>query len=221
MHRSHSKSVSVAQALLCFLGFASTALGQSKSSRVFTNDDLSVNSPVQASDEPLPAGDSKGAPYVPTPMLVLDRMLEIANVNATDVVYDLGSGDGRIVLRAAQRFGAQSVGIEIERTLVQESKDKAQEMKLEGLAKFYQGDVFVADLSPATVVTIYLLPEMLKDLRPHLEKKLRPGTRVVVHDMPIPIWKPSREDSVQVAGRAHAIYFYTIPEAFRKPQPQQ
>jgi SAM-dependent methyltransferase len=194
---------------------------QQEGKRVYTNDDFPAGTPVTASgDGPQAVAGEPGekvAPFVPTPMEIVDKMLELAEVKPSDTVYDLGSGDGRIVLRAAERFGAKAVGVEIDHGLVRESLDKAAEMKLDKLVTIIEGDLFKTDLKPATVVTIYLLLSTNDRLRPILERDLKPGTRVVAHDIRIPGWEPSLEEEVTVGGGVHYVYLYHIPNAFRKP----
>jgi predicted RNA methylase len=153
-------------------------------------------------------------------MEIVDKMLEIAEVTSKDVVYDLGSGDGRIVLRAAERFGAKAVGVEIDPGLARESTNKAKDMKLEQLVSIIEGDLFQTDLKPATVITVYLLLSTNDRLRPILEKDLRPGTRVVAHDIRIPGWEPSVDQEVTVGGGIHYVYLYRIPDAFQKRAPR-
>lgn len=148
-------------------------------------------------------------PYVPTPPDVVEKMLELAHVTSNDVVYDLGSGDGRIVIMAAQKFGAHAVGIELDPKLYEESSKKIEELKLEKQAKIIHDDMFESNFHPATVVTLYLLTLVNERLRPVLEKQLRPGTRVVSHDFEIHGWKP--EKVVQVTssnGLSHTLYLY-------------
>jgi len=192
--------------------------------RVYTNDDFPVSEAppsTNGTDSGQPAaGPSRGervAPYVPTPMEIVDKMLEIASVTASDVVYDLGSGDGRIVLRAAEKFGARAVGVEIDHGLAVESTEKTKEMKLDKLVTIIEGDLFQTDIRPATVVTIYLLLSTNDRLRPLMEKDLRPGTRVVAHDIRIPGWEATREATFNVGTVPHVVYLYEIPGAFRKP----
>ena len=198
---------------------------ESQGKRVYTNDDFPSGQavPPERADGPQPVAGQPGekaAPFVPTPMEIVDKMLELAEVKASDVVYDLGSGDGRIVLRAAERFGAKAVGVEIDHGLVRESLDKAAEMKVDKLVTIIEGDLFKTDLKPATVVTIYLLLSTNERLRPIMERDLRPGTRVVAHDMRIPGWEASLEEEVTVGGGIHYVYLYHIPNAFRRPTPR-
>jgi SAM-dependent methyltransferase len=122
-----------------------------------------------------------GVRYLPTPENVVEAMLRLAAVGPADVVYDLGSGDGRIPIAAAQRFGARGVGIEIDPALVQVSREHARSAGVESSVRFVEGDLFEADLREATVVTLFLLPGMNIDLIPKLKAELRPGARVVSH----------------------------------------
>jgi protein-L-isoaspartate O-methyltransferase len=204
---------------------AETGQQSSGEKRVYTNDDFPASKGESTEEEmgedegaqpvPGPQGE-RAAPFVPTPMEIVDRMLDIAGTKPNDVVYDLGSGDGRIVLRAAERFGSRAVGVELEHRLAVESAAKAKEMGLDKLVTIIEGDLFQTDLSPASVVTVYLLLSTNDRLRPILEKQLRPGTRVVAHDIRIPGWKAAREEEVKIGLGIHYIYLYEIPGAFRE-----
>jgi SAM-dependent methyltransferase len=147
------------------------------------------------------------APYVPTPPAVVAKMLELARVTKDDVVYDLGSGDGRIVIMAAQRFGARGVGVEIDPQLVGEAHENAQRAGVADRVHFLLQDLFETDLRAATVVTLYLMESVNLQLRPKLWRELRPGTQVVSHDFTMGDWPP--EQIVSVDG--HRIYAWTIP----------
>jgi SAM-dependent methyltransferase len=155
-----------------------------------------------------PTSSDPDVPYVPTTMPVVDRMLELAEVTGDDVVYDLGSGDGRIVIRAAERFGARGVGIEIDSALVQEARQNAEEAGVADRVTFRQGDLFEADISEATVVTLYLLPTVNLRLRPKLFEELAPGTRIVSHDFDMDDWE--HEERVEVGD--DAVFRWTIPD---------
>lgn len=157
---------------------------------------------------PSPTKTKKDVPYVPTPQEAVEGMLDLAQVTDEDVVYDLGSGDGRIVLAAARR-GARAVGIDLDADLVERSRASAREAGLESRATFHHGDIFEVDLSEATVVTMYLLPAVNLELRPKLLKELRPGARVVSHDFDMEDWKPDKQ--VEVARRT--LYLWTIPKS--------
>jgi SAM-dependent methyltransferase len=150
------------------------------------------------------------APYVPSPQKIVERMLELAEVKRTDTVYDLGSGDGRIIITAAERFGARAVGVEIDPELVQKSEARLRELSLENRARVIQGNLLEVDLSPASVVTLYLLTSANKMLRPNLEQSLKPGSRVVSHDFQIDGWTPLKTERVRGDGRTHTIYVYEI-----------
>jgi len=147
-------------------------------------------------------------PYVPTPQEVVDAMLKVANVQKSDKLYDLGSGDGRIVVTAAQRFGTRGVGVDLDPARVREANANAQQAGVTDLVEFRQQDLFETDLKEATVVTLYLLPEINLRLRPKLLKELKPGTRIVSHAFDMGDWKP--EKVVRVNGRT--VYFWTVPE---------
>lgn len=155
--------------------------------------------------------------YVPTPQPVVDKMLELARVTKDDLVYDLGCGDGRIVVTAAKRYKARAVGFDIDPVRVKEARANVKKNKVEHLVSIEQKDIFTLDLSPASVVTLYLLPKLNDRLVPQLEK-LAPGSRVVSHDFSITGIVPVRELSLRPSGQDddHEIYFYTIP--FQKKQ---
>jgi outer membrane protein assembly factor BamB len=151
------------------------------------------------------------APFVPTPQVVVDRMLLIADIKKSDIVYDLGSGDGRIVVTAARTYGVQSVGIEIDRGLVADSRKFAEKEDVSELARFEQQDLFEADFNKANVVTVFLFPQLLKRLLPKLNQ-LAPGTRVVSHQFEIPGVKPKKTVELRTPdGELHTIYLYTVP----------
>jgi SAM-dependent methyltransferase len=145
--------------------------------------------------------------YVPTPPEVVDAMLKVAEVKSGDVVYDLGSGDGRIVITAAQRYGVRGVGIDIDPQRIAEARENAEQVSVTHLVTFREEDLFKADFSEATVVTLYLLPSLNLKLRPRLWKELKPGTRVVSHAFDMGDWKP--EQTLNVDGRM--VYFWRIP----------
>jgi SAM-dependent methyltransferase len=151
-------------------------------------------------------------PYIPTPELVVDRMLELARVGRNDVVYDLGCGDGRIVIAAARRHGAHAVGFDIDPARVAEARRNVAAAGVEHLVRIEQRDVFELDLTPATVVTLYLLPELNVRLLPQLER-LRPGARIVSHDFDIAGVVPSQTLALRPdpAEPAHDIYFFETP----------
>lgn len=147
--------------------------------------------------------------YVPTPQSVVDAMLKMANVTKNDVVYDLGCGDGRIVVTAAKQFGARGVGIDIDPQRIKESNANAEAAGVTDRVKFSNADIFAdsTNLSEATVVTLYLLPSLNVKLIPKLMRELKPGTRIVSNSFDMGEWEP--EKTMEVDGRM--IYFWTIP----------
>jgi len=140
-------------------------------------------------------------PFITTPPEIVERMLELAGTRPDDVVIDLGSGDGRIVIAAAQKFGARGLGIELDGALVQKSRDNARSAKVEEKATFMQGDVLVADISRATVVTVYLLPALMAKLQSRFIDELAPGTRVVSHAFAMAGWAPDHSETVRLKAR--------------------
>jgi len=147
--------------------------------------------------------------FVPTPNEVVDKMLDMAKVTAKDVVYDLGCGDGRIVITAAQKYGARSVGIDIDPTRIKEAQANAKAAKLGDKVRFIEADLFDADIGEATVVTLYLLTRLNEKLKPKLLKELKPGTRIVSHAFDMGDWAP--EQKAQVA--ASNVYLWRIPKS--------
>jgi len=137
----------------------------------------------------------KDVPYVPTPDNVVKAMLDLAKVGANDTVYDLGCGDGRIVVAAAKR-GARATGFDIDPARIHEAEANAQSARVDGRAKFEQRNLFDVDLTPASVLTLYLLPSVNMKLRPKIREQLKPGSRVVSHSFDMEDWKPDREESV-------------------------
>ncbi|AUB39924.1 Methylase of polypeptide chain release factors [Nostoc flagelliforme CCNUN1] len=147
-------------------------------------------------------------PYVPTPQAVVDAMLKVAKVGKNDLLYDLGSGDGRIVNTAAQKFGTQGFGIDIDPQRIKEANENAQKAGVTDRVKFVQQDLFKTDFSKATVVTLYLLPEINLRLRPKLLSELKPGTRIVSHAFDMGDWKP--DQTLTVEGKT--IYYWVVPK---------
>ena len=145
--------------------------------------------------------------FVPTPNEVVDKMLEMAKVTSKDVVYDLGCGDGRIVITAAQKYGARAVGIDIDPKRIAEARANAKAAKVTDKVRFIEGDLFEADISEATVVTLYLLTRLNEKLKPKLLKDLKPGTRVVSHAFDMGDWAP--ESKAQVG--ASSVFLWRIP----------
>jgi SAM-dependent methyltransferase len=174
---------------------------------------LLLAGPDVGSAQPMADSTDKDVLYVPTAPSVVRTMLEVGGVTEGDVVYDLGSGDGRIPIMAAKEFGAWGVGLEIDSALVAEARREAQMQGLFGKVKFLQKDLFNADLSKATVVTLYLGPGINVMLRPKLLRELDPGDRIVSHDFRMGEWAP---DSTVAAGRGNTgnetVYLWIVPE---------
>ncbi len=150
-------------------------------------------------------------PYVPSKPEVVSSMLRMAKVTKDDILYDLGCGDGRIVITAAQLFGTRGVGIDIDPQRIRESKENAVAAKVEHLVKFIEQDLFQADFHEASVVSLYLLTSVNLRLRPILLRQLRPGTRIVSHNYAMDTWKPDDSAVVMVNDQSHTVYFWVVP----------
>ena len=155
-----------------------------------------------------PAKKQPDVVYVPTPQPVVEAMLELARVRPTDVVYDLGSGDGRIVITAARKYGARGVGVEMDPLLIKKARENAAAAGVTGRVRFVSGDLFATDLRPASVVTLYLLQSINERLRPKLVRELRPGARVVSHVFNMgPEWPPDQTITVDRSR----VFLWSIP----------
>lgn len=151
-------------------------------------------------------------PYVPTHQTIVDEMLKMAEVTGDDVLYDLGSGDGRIPITAAQRFGTRGVGVDLNPVRIKEANENATKAKVTDKVKFINGDLFEMDFSEATVVTLYLLPSVNMELRPKI-LQLKPGTRVVSHNYSMGDWEPEQTKKITTPdGYEHTVYFWRVPE---------
>ena len=206
MHGRHIKKLFFVSIGILTLGIASCKPNaQAKNKTVET-----ASSPpaVQVQD------NQADVPFVPTPNEVVEQMLKMANVSKGDVVFDLGSGDGRIPIAAVQKYAAKrAVGVEINPDLVKQSQENAKQAGVSDRVEFLQQDLFKTDLSDANVVTLYLLPDVNLKLRPKLFKELKPGTRVVSHAFNMGDWKPEQEQQVSAAnGRTYTLYKWTIPQ---------
>ena len=164
------------------------------------------------------AKDHIAGPYVPTPWVIVDEMLKLADIRADDVVYDLGSGDGRLVITAAKRFKARGVGIELQPELIELANAGAKKEDVADRVKFVQGDLFETDIREATVVMLYLLPQFVTRLVPRFLSELRPGTRIVSHDYPLVPWPPDKDVSMDVPEKEFIsgtswtrLYYYVVP----------
>ena len=152
------------------------------------------------------------APFIPSPQVLVEKMLEVAAVKPGETVYDLGAGDGRIVITAAQKHQANAVGIELDRVLCESASQRIRELGLEEKVKIVHGNFLKEDLSPADVVTLYLLTNANVIVRPNLEKYLKPGARVVSLDFEVRGWQPMMTHHVVVGGMKHKIFLYERPK---------
>ena len=151
------------------------------------------------------------APFVPTPQDVVDRMLKLAEVNSEDVIYDLGCGDGRIVITAAKDFGARGVGVDIELYWIEQSQANAEQAGVEHLVTFKQEDALTVDLSPATVLTLYLVEWATAKLRPIITSSVKEGTRIVSHNYSVNGWPPAKvEKFVDASGKSRTLYLWIV-----------
>jgi protein-L-isoaspartate O-methyltransferase len=152
----------------------------------------------------------KLAPYYPTPETIVQKMLELGGLKPGEKMFDLGSGDGRIVVMAARKFRAQAVGIEIDRDLYRQSMDRIRKLGLEKSANIINGDIFAQDYSSADLITVYLLPNSNDKIQPILEEQLKKGTRIVSHDFGFRNWQPEKVDTIDDdgEGRSHTLYLY-------------
>jgi ribosomal protein L11 methylase PrmA len=151
--------------------------------------------------------------FVPTPQEVVEDMLRLANVRKGDVLYDLGSGDGRIPVTAAKLYGVRAVGIDIDPERIREAQENARKNGVEKLVQFRMDDLFNADFRDATVITLYLLPDLNVKLRPRLLRELKPGTRIVSHQFDMGTWKPDKK----LESNGRTVYFWVVPET-KKPR---
>jgi precorrin-6B methylase 2 len=149
-------------------------------------------------------------PSIPTPQNIVDLMLEAARVRPDDLVYDLGSGDGRVVITAAQKYGARAVGVEFQPDLCRKATERIQSLGLSDRARIVEDSVFRVDLSPATVVTMFFLTTSNERLKPNLEKYLKPGARVVSNEFPVKGWKSSQVVHARTGKVEHTIFIYEI-----------
>ncbi len=152
----------------------------------------------------------KLAPYYPTPESIVEKMLQLAELKPGEKMFDLGSGDGRIVIMAAQKFGADATGVELDKDLWKQSTDRIKSLGLERRARIIHGDLLKQDYSSADVITLYLLPSSNDKVRPLLEKQLKKGARVVSHDFEVSGWTPAKTEYIEDdgEGRSHTLYLY-------------
>ena len=154
----------------------------------------------------------KLAPYYPTPELIVEKMLALGELQAGEKMFDLGSGDGRIVIMAARKYGADATGVELDEDLVHRSRNSIRKLGLEKKARIIQGDMLVQDYSSADLVTVYLLPVANDKMRPIIDRQLKKGARLVAHDFQFSEWKPEKTVDVEDdgEGRSHTLYLYRV-----------
>jgi len=154
--------------------------------------------------------EKKLAPYYPTPETIVEKMLQLGALKAGEKMFDLGSGDGRLVIMAAEKFKATSTGVELDDDLYKQSSERIRRLGLDGKAKIIHGDVLTQDYSSADLLTVYLLPSATEKLTPILEKQLKKGTRIVSHDFPFKNWQPEKIEDIpdDGEGRSHTLYLY-------------
>jgi ubiquinone/menaquinone biosynthesis C-methylase UbiE len=152
----------------------------------------------------------KLAPYYPTPETIVQKMLELGGLKSGEKMFDLGSGDGRIVIMAARKFGADATGVEFDQDLWKQSTDKIQRLGLEKTARIIHGDILQQDYSAADLITVYLLPDSNNKVRPLLERQLKTGARIVAHDFEFSDWKPVKVVDIDDdgEGRSHRLFLY-------------
>lgn len=160
--------------------------------------------------------DQRDVPYVPTPAAVVDAMLKLAQVRERDYVIDLGSGDGRILIAAAKRYGARGYGVEIDGDLVSTARAEAERQGVDGRVEFREENLYLTDFSRASVMTLYLYPKLLMDLRPRFLAQLRPGSRIVSHDFDMDDWRPDAQLTVPVPGKPYGpprseVFLWVVP----------
>ncbi|MBN9657817.1 MAG: class I SAM-dependent methyltransferase [Acidobacteria bacterium] len=154
----------------------------------------------------------KLAPYVTSPQPIVEKMLEIARLKNGETLFDLGCGDGRILFSAARTFGAKAVGVELSPTLVKRVQQSADSQGLKDQVRVIEGDMMSVDVASANVVSLYLMTDANEQLRPKLEKELKPGSRVVSLEFKIKGWKPSKVEKVEVHRHPYTIYLYELPQ---------
>ena len=193
-----------------------------KAKKVWTNDDFPERRPPAPPAPPVapqrPSPRKPDVVFVPTPMEVVDVMLQLADLKSGDVLYDLGSGDGRIVIAAAQRYGIQGVGVDIDPVRIKEAEENARKAGVTNLVTFRESDLFQEDISKATVVTLYLLPELNLKLLPKLLKELKPGSRLISHNYGMGRWAPEKDVRVGTSR----VFLWVIPAdaSAIKPKPE-
>lgn len=211
LRRRRSIVFLVAGIVTVFAGCSSS--NEFSASQVLPTPSLASPTPSTTAANLETAREKLDVPYVPTPHHVVAKMLEMAKVSRNDIVYDLGSGDGRIVITAAQRYGSRGLGYDLDPKRIEEANENARTAGVTDRVRFVQQDLFKADLSQATVVTLYLLPEVNLKLRPKLLKELKPGTRIVSHNYGLGDWDPIKTETLSSPKGTHFVFYWVVPEA--------
>jgi ribosomal protein L11 methylase PrmA len=175
---------------------------------------VAASAPLLAQAQKQPATQYPDVIFVPTPQEVVEDMLRLANVQKGDVLYDLGSGDGRIPITAARKYGIKATGIDIDPERIREANENARKAGVTGMVQFRQENLFTADFKDATIITLYLLPDLNVKLRPKLWNELKPGTRIVSHQFEMGTWKPEK----RLESNGRTIYFWTVPPKDKQPK---
>ena len=198
--------------LMLFSAALFTGCGPARSLEA-TADNSAITAPVaQTTPAVVEVKPQLDVPYVPTHQMIVDEMLKMGEVKGGDVLYDLGSGDGRIPITAAQRFGTRGVGIDINPERIREANENAQKANMANRVRFTEADLFTSDFSEATVITLYLLPSVNLRLRPRL-LELKPGTRIVSHNYDMGDWEPEKTKTITTPDDVeHFVYFWRVPE---------
>lgn len=199
---------------LVVIGLSISTLGIIGCNKESVQAEQNVTSQAETPSVTISETPKADVPYVPTANEVVEKMLEMAKVSSNDIVYDLGSGDGRIPIAAVKKYDAKkATGVEINPDLVNESRENAKKAGVSDKVEFIQQDLFKTNFSDATVVTLYLLPAINLKLRPKLLQELKPGTRIVSHAFDMGDWKPERVEQVKdKSGRSYTLYQWTVPE---------
>jgi hypothetical protein len=205
------------------IGFAACGENRINQESRAINEAAAKVTPPAATATPTPAEAANTAaqpeldvPYVPTHQMIVDEMLAMAEVKGSDILYDLGSGDGRIPITAAKKFGTRGVGIELNPVRIKEANENARKEGVTDKVRFIEGDLFKADFSEATVLTLYLLPEVNLKLRPQI-LQMKPGTRVVSHNYDMGDWKAEKWKKITTPDKVdHYIYFWRVPAGPKK-----
>jgi SAM-dependent methyltransferase len=212
------KRITLAMTMLALCAIVAGAAVMTQNQRNQTGAVTTTQSMTGANDSVAPIAEVADGPerpldvpYVPTPEDVVEQMLTLAKVQKDDVVYDLGCGDGRIVITAAKKYGVRGVGVDIDPERIRESKENARKADVQDRVQFLQQDLFKTDVSEASVLMLYLLPEINLRLRPQLFQQLKPGTRIASHSFNMGDWQPDQTVQVPADGYDRTVHFWVLP----------